>query len=206
MEPYARKSQTWDLYFDALRFQIDLCTYEEQYELAINEANLMYERAQKVNCARGLIGAKQCLGNVYISTERWDEGMKALEAAYQLSLQTDNAVVRISILCQLISITKDQKNNQLLSEYLAKLKKHCITIPPRTRCSKRHFMMFTCSAKYITPIIIYMHTSRNKHIKIWLTRANFSMATPSFSTGCSITMPMQHTSGLAKRMTGHLPR
>lgn len=47
MEPYARKSQTWDLYFDALRFQIDLCTYEEQYELAINEANLMYERAQK---------------------------------------------------------------------------------------------------------------------------------------------------------------
>ncbi len=109
MEPYARKSQTWDLYFDALRFQIDLCTYEEQYELAINEANLMYERAQKVNCARGLIGAKQCLGNVYISTERWDEGMKALEAAYQLSLQTDNAVVRISILCQLISITKDQK-------------------------------------------------------------------------------------------------
>ena len=122
MEPYARKSQTWDLYFDALRFQIDLCTYEEQYELAINEANLMYERAQKVNCARGLIGAKQCLGNVYISTERWDEGMKALEAAYQLSLQTDNAVVRISILCQLISITKDQKNNQLLSEYLAKLK------------------------------------------------------------------------------------
>ena len=66
MEPYARKSQTWDLYFDALRFQIDLCTYEEQYELAINEANLMYERAQKVNCARGLIGAKQCLGNVYI--------------------------------------------------------------------------------------------------------------------------------------------
>ena len=69
MEPYARKSQTWDLYFDALRFQIDLCTYEEQYELAINEANLMYERAQKVNCARGLIGAKQCLGNVYISTE-----------------------------------------------------------------------------------------------------------------------------------------
>ena len=118
MEPYARKSQTWDLYFDALRFQIDLCTYEEQYELAINEANQMYERAQKVNCARGLIGAKQCLGNVYISTERWDEGMKALEAAYQLSSQTDNAVVRISILCQLISITKDQKNNQLLSEYL----------------------------------------------------------------------------------------
>ena len=62
MEPYARKSQTWDLYFDALRFQIDLCTYEEQYELAINEANQMYERAQKVNCARGLIGAKTMLG------------------------------------------------------------------------------------------------------------------------------------------------
>ena len=40
MEPYARKSQTWDLYFDALRFQIDLCTYEEQYELAINEPDV----------------------------------------------------------------------------------------------------------------------------------------------------------------------
>ena len=96
--------------------------------------------------------------------------MKALEAAYQLSLQTDNAVVRISILCQLISITKDQKNNQLLSEYLAKLKEtlhhHTSTNP----MLKEAFYDVYLSAKYITPIIIYMQASRNKHIKIWLTR------------------------------------
>ncbi len=122
MEPYARKSKTWDLYFDALRFQTDLYTYEEQYELAINEANQMFERAKKVDCVRGLIGAKQCLGNAYIGTERWDEGMKALEEAYQLSSRTDNAVVRISILCQLIAVAKDKQNNKQLSEYLGKLK------------------------------------------------------------------------------------
>ena len=113
MEPYARKSKTWDLYFDALRFQTDLYTYEEQYELAINEANQMFERAKKVDCVRGLIGAKQCLGNAYIGTERWDEGMKALEEAYQLSSRTDNAVVRISILCQLIACLQPSRANYI---------------------------------------------------------------------------------------------
>ncbi len=38
MEPHARKSDLWNYFFDAKRFQIDLYTFNEQYELAINES------------------------------------------------------------------------------------------------------------------------------------------------------------------------
>ena len=41
MEPLVQKSGLWDYFFDARRFQIDLYTFTEQYELAISEANKM---------------------------------------------------------------------------------------------------------------------------------------------------------------------
>ena len=41
MEPHVHKSGIWDYFFDAKRFQIDLYTYNEEYERAISEANKM---------------------------------------------------------------------------------------------------------------------------------------------------------------------
>ena len=45
MEPLVQKSGLWDYFFDARRFQIDLYTFTEQYELAISEANKMKQKA-----------------------------------------------------------------------------------------------------------------------------------------------------------------
>ena len=44
MEPHARKSDLWNYFFDAKRFQIDLYTFNEQYELAINESQKMQQQ------------------------------------------------------------------------------------------------------------------------------------------------------------------
>lgn len=84
MEPYVQRSGLWDYFFDAQRFQIDLYTFTEQYELAISEANKMKQKALNTNSNRGTVAAYQCLSNAYIGSQRWNEGLKALEEAYRL--------------------------------------------------------------------------------------------------------------------------
>lgn len=75
MEPLVQKSGLWDYFFDARRFQIDLYTFTEQYELAISEANKM-KQALDIDNNRGTVAAYQCLSNAYIGSQRWDEGSK----------------------------------------------------------------------------------------------------------------------------------
>ena len=121
MEPHARKSDLWNYFFDAKRFQIDLYTFNEQYELAINESQKMQQQASQMNSNRGSMAAYQCLSNAYIGSQRWDKGIEALEAAYQLLTPTENPVVRISVLSQLVSVVKEKKDNKKLLKYLQEL-------------------------------------------------------------------------------------
>lgn len=121
MEPYVQKSGLWDYFFDSKRMQIDLYTFCERYELAISEANKMKLKAMEISNNRGLVAAHQCLSNAYIGSQRWEEGLKALEEAYQLLPRQENAVVRISVLSQLISVTKEMKDHKKQLKYLQEL-------------------------------------------------------------------------------------
>lgn len=121
IEPYVRKSNQWDYYFDAKRCQIDLYSYDEKYELAINEAKKMQKKAVEMNNHRGQVAACQCLGSAYIGSQRWDEGNKILEEAYRLIGNETTSSTRIAVLSQLISINKELKNNVKLIKYLKEL-------------------------------------------------------------------------------------
>lgn len=118
MEPFVREGNLWDYYFDAQRCQIDLYSYREQIEFAINKSLEMYQKAQEANNVRGLIGAKQCLANAYMGTGRWEEGKKALEEAHMLLPKLDNVIVRNSVLCQLVSLSKAKDDFENLKKYL----------------------------------------------------------------------------------------
>lgn len=121
MESHVHKSGLWDYFFDAKRFQIDLYTYDERYELAISEANKMKDEASKRDNNRGLVAAQQCLSNAYIGSQRWEKGISALEEAYRLLGNKGNPVVRISVLTQLISATKENKGSAKQIKYLQEL-------------------------------------------------------------------------------------
>lgn len=123
MEPYVQESELWSYFFDAKRFQIDLYTFNEQYELAICEAQKMKQQASKMNNNRGIIAAYQCLSNAYVGSQRWDKGIETLEDAYQMLTSAESAVVRISVLSQLVSVTKEKKDNKRLFKYLQELEK-----------------------------------------------------------------------------------
>lgn len=121
MEPYVEKADLWDHFFDAKRFQIDLHTFNEQYELAIIESKKMKQQASEMKNIRGIIAAYQCLGSAYIGSQRWEKGIEALEDAYQMLTANENPVVRISVLSQLVSVTKEKKDNKRLLKYLQEL-------------------------------------------------------------------------------------
>lgn len=121
METYVQKSGLWDHFFDAKRMQIDLYTFSERYELAISEANKMKHKAHEIRNNRGLVAAHQCLSNAYIGSQRWKEGLNALEEAYKLLPRQENAVVRISVLTQLVSVTKEMRDHKKQLKYLQEM-------------------------------------------------------------------------------------
>ena len=133
MRPYVKKSELWDYFFEAKRFQLNLYTNSRQYELAISEAQRMKQQSIQINNKRGIIAAYQCLSNAYVGSQRWDEGIKALEEAYRMLTAKDHPVDRISVLSQLISVTKARKDNQKLLKYIQeqenKLHKHIAENP-----------------------------------------------------------------------------
>lgn len=123
METYLPECNMWDYYFDGKRFLIGMYSLEERYEYVIDQSYKMYHEARKVGNTRGQVAAYQCLATAYFGTKRWNEGIKALENAYKMLSEKDNPIVRVSVLSQLISITKERENYSIQIKYLHELDK-----------------------------------------------------------------------------------
>lgn len=123
------KSGLWDYFFDARRFQIDLYTFTEQYELAISEANKMKQKALDIDNNRGMVAA---LSACPTHTSAASAGTKDSKRWKKPTgcFQRGNAVVRISVLSQLISVTKEMKDNNQATEIPARTGKCTLQIHP----------------------------------------------------------------------------
>lgn len=123
MKPHAEESKSWDAFFDAKRLQIDLYTFNRNYELAISEANQLKIEALKVNNQRGIIAAYQCLSNAYAASQRIDESLKALKKAHALLTKESHPITHISILTQLAIMSQASENLKELFRYVQELEK-----------------------------------------------------------------------------------
>lgn len=121
MKPHAEVSNLWDVYFDAKRLQIDIFTFNANYELAISEANLLKVKALKVNSQRGIIAAYQCLSNAYAASQRMDESLKALKKAHELLTKESHPITHISILTQLTIMSQASDSLKELFVYVQEL-------------------------------------------------------------------------------------
>lgn len=122
MLPYVQKSNTWEQYFDVKRLQINLYSYQERFELAIEEAIKMKQEALSKDSKHGLASAYLCMGNAYIGSQRWDEGIKSLEEAYKILKKNESLGMQFSVLVQLIYASKEVHDNAKHLKYLRELK------------------------------------------------------------------------------------
>ena len=83
---------------------IEMYTINQQIEFAIYEANIMYEKAKKLNDRNGMREACLCLMTSYIATLRYEEGIQALEEAFQLMSPQDSPMDKISLLSKAILV------------------------------------------------------------------------------------------------------
>ena len=98
MENLAEKHNYYNDYFKAKKLQIEMYTINQQIEFAIYEANIMYEKAKKLNDRNGMREACLCLMTSYVATLRYEEGIQALEEAFQLMSPQDSRWIR-SVCC-----------------------------------------------------------------------------------------------------------
>lgn len=152
MEPFARKADNMDLYFDAQRLQIDLYSLHEKFELAINEALKMRKQAEDINSIRGLIVSNQAIANAYLSTNRWQQGMEILEETYSLLPLIDHPATHISVLSQLLLAAEDSHDSKSLIKYLREQEKALKEYTGKNPVQKK-----TLSNWYLLNRIYYTH-------------------------------------------------
>lgn len=104
MENLAEKHNYYNDYFKAKKLQIEMYTINQQIEFAIYEAKIMYEKAKKLNDRNGMREACLCLMTSYIATLRYEEGIQALEEAFQLMSPQDSPMDKISLLSKAILV------------------------------------------------------------------------------------------------------
>ena len=117
LEKSALKNGYLNFYFGGKHAEIMMSLLSRKIEYSITEAQKMYDEARKVNNLNAMATAKICMMTAYIITARYDEGMKACEDAYILSLSPELKDQRVSIL-QNIVLTYYSHNNENFYKYL----------------------------------------------------------------------------------------
>lgn len=102
MESLAEKNNYYNDYFKAKKLQIELYTINQQIELAIHEAQVMYDKAKKLDNRNGMREARLCLMTSYIATLRYEDGVQALEEAFQLMDPQDSPMDKINLLSKAV--------------------------------------------------------------------------------------------------------
>lgn len=115
--PLAEKEKLWIVYFDVLKFRTITHVVNENFELAINDALKMYEKAHEVQYNNGIIAANMCLAMSYTGSERLEEGMKALQEAYSILANTESEVSSFDVLGLLVGTSFQLKDYESMLKY-----------------------------------------------------------------------------------------
>lgn len=121
METLAEKHNYYNDYFKAKKLQIEMYTMNRQVEFAIHEANIMFDKAKKLDDRNGMREACICLMTGYFATLRYDEGKQAMETAFRLMSPQDNPMDKINLLSKAILIYSFMHENEKMLSALEQM-------------------------------------------------------------------------------------
>ena len=139
MEVLAEKHNYYNDYFKAKKLQIEMYTINQQIELAIHEANIMYDKAKKLNDSNGMREACLCLMTSYIATLRYEDGAKALEEAFHLMSPQDRPMDKINLLSKAVLAYSFLHNNEKMYASREQMKVAIQDILPATPALKNAY-------------------------------------------------------------------
>ena len=79
----AEKEGLWKTYFESAKLSLNTLIMNEEFEYAIDEAIKMYDKATELNNNDGKITASVSLATAYIGSDRINESIEVLKAAYK---------------------------------------------------------------------------------------------------------------------------
>ena len=123
LEKLAQEHNYYTNYCKAKKMLIELYTINHKIELAQNEASDMYEEASKLNDRNGMREAYLCLLSCYFETMRYNEGLDALNKAFELTLPDDPPLDKVNIYSKAILVYSSLYKNEELLSNLKKMEK-----------------------------------------------------------------------------------
>lgn len=113
LEKFSEQNSFYEHYFKGKKKLIELYILNGKVEIAIQQAQEMYDKAEKLNNKDGICKACICLFNGYFATLRYKEGLAALEKAFNLVNSDLSANVEVELLTKAVlaySYLHDNKN------------------------------------------------------------------------------------------------
>ena len=119
----AEKEELWKTYFEVAKLSINTLIMNEEFEYAIDEAIKMYDKATELNNNDGKLAASVSLATAYIGSDRINESIKVLKAAYKDVPKVGNPFVLMELQSLLASTAHYVNNYDDLYTYLNDLNK-----------------------------------------------------------------------------------
>ncbi len=121
LEQLAEKNNFYSHYFKGKKMLIELYIISQKTELALKEAQDMYDKAQKQNNRNGMREACLCLLTGYFDTLRYKEGLTALNKAFELTTPGTTPIDRVDLLTKAVLAYSNLHDNEKLYYYLKEL-------------------------------------------------------------------------------------
>lgn len=121
LEQLAETNNFYNHYFRGKKMMIEFYIMNQKIELALKEAQVMYNKAEKLNNRDGMREACLCLMTGYFSTLRYKEGLTYLTKAFELTSTDASPATRIDLLTKAVLAYSYLHDNDNMMRYLEEL-------------------------------------------------------------------------------------
>lgn len=121
LELLADQNNYYEHYFKGKKMLIEFYIISQKIELALKEAQDMYDKAENLNNKNGMREACLCLLTGYFNTLRYKEGLAALNKAFELTGPDISTMDHVDLLTKAVLTYSYLRDNENLYRYLNQL-------------------------------------------------------------------------------------
>lgn len=142
LELLAEQNNYYGHYFKGKKMLIEFYIISQKIELALKEAQDMYDKAEKLNNKNGMREACLCLLTGYFNTLRYKEGLTALNKAFELTGPDVSTMDHVDLLTKAVLTYSYLRDNENLYSYLNQLEEAKEKLCKETNLTNGYFNLY----------------------------------------------------------------